>query len=70
MPGERGNDTVGNGKGTEKYPRKIVRSCVDAQALHNIAKQECLQQFGYEKKTRKFKGEVIQSYSLKKPGAK
>ena len=65
MDRKRGNDTVGNGKGKEKDPWKIVGSCVEAPEFHIIAKQECLRRFGSEKKTRKFKGVVIQSYSLK-----
>ena len=60
------NDTVGNGKGKEKYLRKIVGSCVEAPEFRIIAEQECLQIFGSEKKTRKLKSVVIQSYSLGK----
>ena len=56
-------------KGKEKDPQKIVGSCVEAPAFHIIAKQECSKQFGSEKKTHKFKGVVIRSYSLKNPGA-
>ena len=66
MDRKRGNDTVGNGKGKDKYPRKIVGSCVEALTFHIIAKQELSRRFGSEKKTRKFKGVVIQSYLLKK----
>ena len=62
MARKRRNDTVGNGKGKEKDPRKIVGSCVEAPAFHIIAEQECSRRFGSEKKTRKFKGVVIQSY--------
>ena len=62
---KRGNDTVGNGKGKDKYPWKIVGSCVEALTFHIIARQEFSRRFGSEKKTRKFKGVVIQSYLLK-----
>ena len=65
MAGKGVNDTVGGGKGKDKYQRKIVGSCVEAPAFRIISKQECSQQFGSEKKTRKFKGVLIQSYSLK-----
>ena len=65
MARKRVNNTVGNGKRKEKDPRKIVVSCVEAPAFHIVAKHECSRRFGSEKKTRKFKGVVIQSYSLK-----
>ena len=64
------NDTVGNCKGKEKDPQNIVGSCVEAPEFHIIAEHECSRRFGSDKKTCKFKGLVIQLYSLNKTRAK
>ena len=64
MARKKGNYTVGDGRGKEKDPRKIVVSCVEVPVFHIIAEQGCSRQFGSEKKTHKFKGVVIQSYAL------
>ena len=43
---------------------------MEVLAFHIIAEQECLRKLGSKKKTRKFKGVVIQLYLLKKTGTK